>query len=111
MNRLKNRILPKKRDKIRDRIKFIAVLSSLFTIFHTSILLNSVYAKNINSAYIYSTGDCGDLLIYKGIGVKTTYVQYDNNGISCAQQHRVKGHLCLIEQIGMENYLIAMLGD
>ena len=23
----------------------------------------------------------------------------------------VKGHLCLIEQIGMENYLIEMLGD
>ena len=23
----------------------------------------------------------------------------------------VKGHLCLIEQIGMENYIIEMLGD
>ena len=23
----------------------------------------------------------------------------------------VKGHLCLIEQIGMENYLIEMLGN
>ena len=23
----------------------------------------------------------------------------------------VKGHLCLIEQIGMENYLIEMLGE
>lgn len=82
MNILKTNILPKKNDKIKDKIKFIAVLSLLFTIFNTSILLNSVYAENINSAYIYSTGDCGDLLIYKGIGVKTTYVQYDNNGIS-----------------------------
>ena len=25
--------------------------------------------------------------------------------------HWVKGHLCLIEQIGMENYMIEMLGD
>ena len=29
------------------------------------------------------------------------------------QEHynRVKGHLCLIEQIGMENYIIEMLGE
>lgn len=82
MNKQKNKILRKKNSKIIGSLKFIAVLSLLFTIFNTSIFLNSVYAENINSAYIYSTGDCGDLLIYKGIGVKTDYVQYDNNGIS-----------------------------
>ena len=82
MNKQKNKILRKKNSKIIGSLKFIAVLSLLFTIFNTSIFLNSVYAENINSAYIYSTGDCGDLLIYKGIGVKSTYVQYDNNGIS-----------------------------
>lgn len=42
--------------------------------------INSVYATTINSANIYSIGDCGALLKYKGVIVKVSYVQYINNG-------------------------------
>lgn len=45
--------------------------------------MNSVYAApEINTAYMYSVGDCGQLLKYKGVIVKTDYVQYDYNGVS-----------------------------
>lgn len=49
---------------------------NIFTIF------NSVQAVNINSANIISGGDCGSLLIYRGIVVKTYYAQYIQDGIS-----------------------------
>ncbi len=46
-------------------------------------LINSVYAvPDINTAYMYTIGDCGKLLNYKGAVVLTDYVQYDNNGVS-----------------------------
>lgn len=80
MNKLKNKILPKKKKIIKDKIKFIAVLSVLFTIFNTSILLNSVHAENISSANVYGVGECGDLLTYKGVTVKVSYVEYNHNG-------------------------------
>jgi hypothetical protein len=44
--------------------------------------MNSVYAENINSANIYTIGDCGKLLTYKGIPVKVSYVQYMHDGIA-----------------------------
>lgn len=53
---------------------FISILASLS-------FINSVYAKNIESAYIYSIGNCGALLKYKGVVVKVSYVQYINNGV------------------------------
>lgn len=59
--------------------KSIMVLS--IVILASLCFINSVYATTINSAYIYSAGDCGSLLKYKGIVVKVTYVQYVNNGI------------------------------
>lgn len=82
MNKLKKNIVLKKKNFLKEKIKFVVTLSAILSIFNTGIFLNSVYAENINSAYIYSTGDCGSLLIYRGITVKTSYVQYDNNGIS-----------------------------
>ena len=82
MNKIKENILLKKNEFLKQKFKFIVILSAIFSIFNAGIFLNSVYAENINSAYIYSTGDCGSLLIYRGITVKTSYVQYDNNGIS-----------------------------
>lgn len=82
MNKLKKNIVLKKKIFLKEKIKFVVTLSAILSIFNTGIFLNSVYAENINSAYIYSTGDCGSLLIYRGITVKTSYVQYDNNGIS-----------------------------
>ena len=45
--------------------------------------MNSVCATPyINSAYMYSVGDCGQLLKYKGVIVETGFVQYSYNGIN-----------------------------
>lgn len=44
--------------------------------------MNAVYATSISSANVYSIGDCGELLKYKGIVVKTNYVQYSENGMN-----------------------------
>ena len=46
------------------------------------IIANSVKAVNINSANIISGGDCGSLLIYKGIVVKAYYAQYAKDGVT-----------------------------
>lgn len=46
------------------------------------IIANSVKAVNINSANIISGGDCGSLLIYKGIVVKAYYAQYTKDGVT-----------------------------
>lgn len=44
--------------------------------------MNAVYATtSIDSAYLYTTGDCGQLLKYKGGIIKVSYVQYSNNGV------------------------------
>lgn len=45
--------------------------------------MNAVYAApTINSANLYSIGDCGQLLKYKGTVVKTDFVQYDYQGVN-----------------------------
>lgn len=45
--------------------------------------VNAVYAAPyINSAHMYSAGDCGQLLKYKGVVVETGYVQYSYNGVN-----------------------------
>lgn len=65
----------------QKRIIKISIL--LVTILVSSLsFINSVYATNINSAHLYSVGDCGKLLTYKGIAVKVSYVQYINDGVS-----------------------------
>lgn len=44
---------------------------------------NAVYATPyIDTAYIYSVGNCGELLNYKGGVVETDYVQYNYNGVN-----------------------------
>lgn len=58
--------------------KAMAVVSML--ILSALGFINSVYATNINTANIYAVGDCGNLLTYKGIPVKVTYVEYINEG-------------------------------
>ena len=45
--------------------------------------MSLTYANsNINSAYLYASGDCGKLLKYKGIEVIVKYVEYQNGGVS-----------------------------
>lgn len=61
--------------------KTVGVVLILFVLSLLSII-NTTDATQINTAYIYATHDCGALLKYKGITVKTDYVQYDNDGKS-----------------------------
>ena len=71
--------------KSKKIIKRGAQLLTIFLIVITlNVLniLNSVQASNINEANIYSAGDCGSLLKYKGIVVKAYYAEYKNNGIT-----------------------------
>ena len=40
--------------------------------------LNSAYAASVNPINLYLAGDCGQLLKYKGVVVKTSYIEYIN---------------------------------
>lgn len=53
-----------------------------FLILNILTIFNSVQAVDINSANIISGGDCGSLLTYRGIVVKTYYAQYTQNGVN-----------------------------
>lgn len=63
------------------KLKKITLIISLL-ILNIITVFNSVRAVNINSANIVSGGDCGSLLTYRGIVVKTYYAQYTQNGAS-----------------------------
>lgn len=65
----------------KRKVKKLIILLAIF-IMNGLGFMNAVYATSINSANIYSIGDCGELLKYKGIVVKTNYVQYSNNGVN-----------------------------
>ena len=81
-NMVKNyKLLNKTKEKVIQGVKIFIVISALF-ILNSLTIMNSVYAENINSANIYTIGDCGKLLTYKGITVKVSYVQYMYDGIS-----------------------------
>lgn len=67
--------------RIKSILKKVLFISVIF-IFNIFNFINSINAVNIPSADIVSIGECGDLLIYKGILVKAYYVQYENKGIS-----------------------------
>lgn len=76
-NKLKN----KTKVKLMGGVKILVVVIVLF-ILNTLTIINSVYAENINSANIYSIGDCGSLLTYKGVPVKVSYVQYMHDSVA-----------------------------
>ena len=57
------------------------ILAFLVLILSCFGFINSVYAIKVDSADIYSIGECGSLLKYKGGVVKVSYVQYVNDGI------------------------------
>lgn len=62
-------------------VKILLVISILFII-DLLIVINSVRAESLNSANIYSIGDCGNLLTYKGVIVKVSYVQYTKDNVN-----------------------------
>lgn len=62
-------------------VKIIFVILMLLILNSLSIL-NSVQAVNLGNIHVYSAGDCGSLLKYKGITLKVTYVEYNSEGVA-----------------------------
>ena len=60
-------------------VKIIFIVTMLL-ILNSLNILNSVNAANITNMHVYSAGDCGSLLNYKGVTVITTYAEYANGG-------------------------------
>ena len=79
--RKNNKSSNKTKEKVIQGVKTVIVIIALF-ILNSLTIINSVYAESMNSANIYTIGDCGKLLTYKGIPVKVSYVQYMNDGIA-----------------------------
>ena len=67
--------------KAKSIIKKIAIGISILVL-NSLGFLNSVQASQISSANLYSIGDCGQLLKYKGSIVKVSYVEYIENGVN-----------------------------
>ena len=70
----------KRKNKLISIAKKIGVALTLLSL-NIAGVCSIVNAKTINSAYIYSIGDCGSLLTYKGVPVKVSYVEYIENGV------------------------------
>lgn len=65
------------------RVVHIATILLVIMLLFLLSFMNLTFANsNINSAYLYSTGNCGNLLKYKGIDVIVSYIEYQNDGIS-----------------------------
>lgn len=84
MNQSKNEenrnLKNKRRTKLIAGIKMLIIASALL-IFNILNFINIANAESINVANIYSIGDCGNLLTYKGGTVKVSYVQYIQDGV------------------------------
>ena len=65
--------------KIKKGIKILCIVLAIMVLNFLNFT-NSVIASNIDTANVYAVGDCGSLLTYKGITVKTTYIEYQNDG-------------------------------
>lgn len=69
----------KKKKSIRKKLLIIVAIF----IINSLSFINAVSAGTyINSAYMYSAGDCGQLLKYKGVIVESGYVQYSYKGVN-----------------------------
>lgn len=67
--------------KFKKLTKIFTIIMSIFTLNFLTIL-NCVNAVNLKEISIQSGGDCGSLLTYKGIVVKSYYAQYTLDGVS-----------------------------
>ena len=63
--------------KIKNIIRKIAIILAVL-MFNVLGFLNSAYAASVNPINLYLAGDCGQLLKYKGVVVKTSYIEYVN---------------------------------
>ena len=65
--------------KIKKGIKVVCIVFAIILLNFLNFA-NSVIASNLNTANVQAIGDCGSLLKYKGSIVKTTYIEYENEG-------------------------------
>ncbi len=77
---IKNERKKNKMKKQKNKMKKIFITLAIFII-NGLAFMNAVYATSIDSANLYTIGDCGALLKYKGVEVKVSYVQYSYDGI------------------------------
>ena len=71
--------------KAKNKIIIAIILTVLILITNLLIIINSVKASSLTEIpqiELHSRGICGQLLEYKGVIVKTTYVEYTYNGTS-----------------------------
>ena len=68
--------------KNKKIIHIMTVLLIVMLLFILNFMSLTYANSNINSAYLYASGDCGKLLKYKGIEVIVKYVEYQNDGVS-----------------------------
>ncbi len=68
--------------KNKKIIHIMTVLLIVMLLFILNFMSLTYANSNINSAYLYASGDCGKLLKYKGIEVIVKYVEYQNGGVS-----------------------------
>ena len=69
-----------KKQKRRGNIKKVFIAVTFLTLNILGVI-NTAQAKTISNANVYSIGDCGSLLTYKGTPVKVSYVEYVENGV------------------------------
>lgn len=67
-------------NKKKGKIKKLLIILAIFAINGLGFM-NAVYATSMDSANLYAIADCGQLLKYKGVVVKVSYVQYSYNGV------------------------------
>lgn len=79
-NKENRKLKSKRKTKLVGGMKVLIIAGALF-VFNILNFINVANAESINTANIYSIGDCGSLLTYKGITVKVSYVQYIQDGV------------------------------
>ena len=67
--------------KKKDIMKKLLIILAIFIINSLSFINAICTATYIDSAYMYSSADCGELLKYKGAIVEASYVQYSYEGV------------------------------
>lgn len=79
-NKIKTKAKNERKSKLLGKVGKI-LIPVMLIIFNMLSFMSVVNAQNINSADIYSVGDCGNLLTYKGLPVKVSYVEYTKDGL------------------------------
>lgn len=64
---------------IKKVLIILGIIISIISLNFLSII-NSVHAAHIDTANMYSIGECGNLLKYKGVVVLVHYIEYKANG-------------------------------